>query len=89
MNAKTITRILAVAVIAAGSYYAYKRFYWNKRKAIKYIIKNDPDKNAKESDLETFGEGYLVARAKAMMNGDDTFVYEGITLQTDTGMTKK
>ena len=87
MNSKKILWVFVSLTVVAGAYIAYKRFYWNKSKAIKYIKAKDT--GSKEADLQSLGEGYLIARAKAIQAGRDTYQYEGLTYNTDTGKVNK
>lgn len=85
MKGKTILWVLVAATIGVGGYMLYKKYNWNKQKAIDYLAQNTGEK---PESYQSLGEGYLIARAKAMKANQDTYLYEGKTYVTATGRAK-
>ncbi len=82
MNKKKIIFFSILAVIILGTvWYFFIRM--NKDRAVKAILKYD--NNSTVDQLNTMGEDYLIARAKAYIKAENTFELDGKKYSTDTG----
>lgn len=82
---KVVMWSIVTLVIVGGGYFAYQKFAWNKKRAIKILAKYT---NLPESSFADQGEQYLIARAKAVQGNMDEFKFEGKNYDTKTGKTK-
>lgn len=82
---------VALAILGVGGYLAYKEFkkvkVLTKDESINIIIENGKHKN--RDALLTFGEGYLMAWANAILENKETFVYNGKSYRTQGGTALK
>lgn len=80
---KIILWSLVALTIASSGVWAYRRFVWTKKRAIAYIRSKDADANA--DSLAKMDDGYVIARAKAYFNKEDTYTFNGKKYLTVSG----
>ncbi len=81
MKGKIIFFSIVAIILLGVVWYFFIRM--DKKKAIKVILKYD--NNAVLANLNTMGEDYLVARAKAYQKAEDSFELDGKKYSTSTG----
>ncbi len=77
MKGKIIFFSIVAVILLGVIWYFFIRM--DKKKAIKVILKYD--NNAVLANLNTMGEDYLVARAKAYQKAEDSFELDGKNLK--------
>jgi hypothetical protein len=88
---KNIKGLIAVAIVGALGYMAYKKFGQpnSKKVVINYMDATFGFNEAHAEFVNNADKVYVDNWSEAIMNGKDTFVYNGVTYNTRGGRTKK
>jgi len=88
MNKNVLTSVLVIGGLAAVYFFLVKPKKLNKNQAIDLIIQKGYFTSGR-SNLESFDDAYVLAWAKAAKKGDEVFIYEGKTYNTQGGKLQK
>jgi hypothetical protein len=88
---KNIQGIIAVALVGLVGYLAYKKIGKpdSKKVVINYLDATFGFKKEHAVFVSKADKGYIDSWSEAIMNGKDTFQYNGTTYVTNGGATKK